>query len=113
VRRPVRRAADRPRLSEVCAAEFLLIGACAEARSAAALGLLQRDKKVSVIIDAVGYHDHHEAKMAFRKMEAKGARLIETRRLAGISHLRSVGICECETCQRLYQKATIGAPDED
>jgi nicotinamidase-related amidase len=109
---------DEPRidriLSEVCAAEFILMGACAEgAVKAAALGLLQRDKKVSVVIDAVGYHDNHEAKMAFRKMEAKGAKLIETRRLAGISHLRQVGICECETCQRLYQKATIGAPDEE
>jgi nicotinamidase-related amidase len=108
---------DEPRidrvLSEVCAAEFLLIGACAEgAVKAAALGLLQRDKKVCVVIDAVGYHDHHEAKMAFRKMEAKGAKLIETRRLAGISHLRTVGICDCETCQRLYQKAVIGGPDE-
>lgn len=109
---------DEPRidrvLSEVCAAEFLLIGACAEgAVKAAALGLLQRDKKVTVIIDAVGYHDNHEAKMAFRKMEAKGAKLIETRRFAGISHLRQVGICDCETCQRMYQKATVGAPDED
>jgi nicotinamidase-related amidase len=108
---------DEPRidriLSEACAAEFYLLGACAEgAVKAAALGLLQRDKKVSVIIDAVGYHDNHEAKMAFRKMEAKGAKLIETRRLAGISHLRTVGICACETCQRLYQKATVGAPDE-
>lgn len=109
---------DEPRidriLSESHAAEFLLLGACAEgAVKAAALGLLQRDKKVTVIIDAVGYHDSHEAKMAFRKMEAKGAKLLETRRLAGISHLRTVGICDCETCQRLYQKATIGASDQD
>jgi len=108
---------DEPRidriLSEVCAAEFILMGACAEgAVKAAALGLLQRDKKVSVVIDAVGYHDNHEAKMAFRKMEAKGAKLIETRRLAGISHLRVVGICDCESCQRLAQKAAIGAHEE-
>jgi len=109
---------DEPRidrvLSEVCAAEFVVTGACAEAAvKAAVLGLLQRDKKVCVVIDAVGYHDHHEAKMAFRKMEAKGAKLIETRRLAGISHLRQVGICDCETCQRLGQKATVGAPEEN
>ncbi len=108
---------DEPRidrvLSEVCAAEFLVLGACAEgAVKAAVLGLLQRDKKVSVIIDAVGYHDNHEAKMAFRKMEAKGAKLLETRRVAGISHLRTVGICDCETCQRLYQKAGVGADEE-
>jgi nicotinamidase-related amidase len=109
---------DEPRidrlLSEICAAEFILIGACAEgAVKAAALGLLQRDKHVSVVIDAVGYHDNREAKMAFRKMEAKGARLIDTRKLAGISHLRPVGICHCESCQRMYQKVPIGAPDEN
>lgn len=109
---------DEPRidrlLSEVCAAEFILMGACAEgAVKAAALGLLQRNKKVGIVIDAVGYHDNREAKMAFRKMEAKGARLIETRRLAGISHLRLVGACHCESCQRLLQKATVGTPDEN
>lgn len=111
---------DEPRidrlLSEVSAAEFILMGACAEgAVKAAALGLIQRDKKVSVVIDAVGYHDSREAQMAFRKMEAKGARLIETRRLAGTSHLRVVGACPCESCQRLCQtqKAIVGAPDEN
>jgi len=109
---------DEPRidrlLSEVCAAEFILIGVCAEgAVKAAALGLLQRDKKVSVVIDAVGYHDNREAKMAFRKMEAKGANLIDTRKLAGISHLRVVGICQCESCQRMYQRAILGAPQEN
>jgi nicotinamidase-related amidase len=109
---------DEPRidrlLSEVCAAEFILVGVSAEkAVKAAALGLLQRDKKVSVVIDAVGYHDNHEAKMAFRKMEAKGAVLIDTRRFAGISHLRLVGICHCESCQRICQKTAVGAPDEN
>ena len=108
---------DEPRidrlLSEVCAAEFVMIGACAEgAVKAAALGLLQRNKRVAVIVDAVGYHDSREAKMAFRKMEAKGARLIETRRLAGASHLRQVGVCHCESCQRLGQRMTIGAPED-
>lgn len=103
---------DEPRidrlLSEVCAAEFILIGASAEgAVKAAALGLLQRDKRVAVIVDAVGYHDSHEAKMAFRKMEAKGARLIETRRLAGASHLRQIGACHCESCQRLAERAGV------
>jgi nicotinamidase-related amidase len=101
-------------LSEVCAAEFILVGASAEgAVKAAALGLLQREKKVSVIVDAVGYHDNRDAKMAFRKMEAKGAKLIETRRIAGISHLRLVGVCQCESCQRTYLKVTVGAPDND
>lgn len=109
---------DEPRidrlLSEVCAAEFILIGACAEgAVKAAALGLLQRDKKVTVVIDAIGYHDNRDAKMAFRKMEAKGAKLVETRRIAGISHLRLVGACQCESCQRIYQRITVGAPVDE
>jgi len=100
-------------LSEVCAAKFIVIGASAEgAVKATVLGLLQRDKKVSVVVDAVGYHDSREAKMAFRKMEAKGARLIETRRLAGTSHLRQVGACQCESCQRLYQKAAVAVPEQ-
>ena len=108
---------DEPRidrlLSEVCAAEFILIGVSAEgAVKAAALGLLQRDKKVSVIIDAVGYHDNHEAKMAFRKMEAKGAVLVDTRKFAGVSHLRLVGACECESCQRMCQRVMMGTPQE-
>ncbi len=109
---------DEPRidrlLSEITAAEFVLIGACAEtAVKAAALGLLQRNKRVAVIVDAVGYHDNREAKMAFRKMEAKGARLIETRRLAGASHLRQVGVCHCEACQRTAQRVVVGVPQDN
>jgi nicotinamidase-related amidase len=106
---------DEPRidrlLSELQAAEFILIGATAEgAVRATALGLLQRDKRVLVVFDAVGSHDNHEAKMAFRKMEAKGARLIETRKLAGISHLRQVGVCRCGSCQQLGRRLHTGAP---
>jgi len=103
---------DEPRidrlLSEVRANEFILIGADAEgAVKATALGLLQRGKNVSVIIDAVGTHDNNEAKMALRKMKAKGARLIETRRLAGTSHLRLVGVCHCESCRGVTRKAAM------
>ena len=87
-------------LSEVQADEFILIGASAEgAVKATALGLLQRGKRVIVVVDAVGLRDKREAKLALRKMEAKGARLIETKKLAGKSHLRHVGICDCEICQ--------------
>jgi len=87
---------DEPRidrlLSEIRANEFVLIGACAEgAIEAAALGLLQRGKRVTVIVDAVGALDKQKAKHAFRKIAAKGARLIETRKFAGISHLKTVG----------------------
>jgi len=100
---------DEPRidrlLSEVRANEFVLIGASAEgAVKATALGLLQRGKKVSVVVDAVGSHNKRDAKLALRKMSAKGARLIETKRLAGISHLKLVGICDCEMCQKRAKK---------
>jgi len=96
---------DEPRidrlLSEMRADEFILIGACTEgAVEATALGLLQRGKRVRVVVDASGLHNKKDAKLALRKMEAKGAKLIETKRLAGISHLRQVGICNCDACQR-------------
>lgn len=95
---------DEPRierlLSEVRADNFVLIGATAEgAVKATALGLLQRSKGISVVVDAVGSLDKREAKLAFRKMKAKGARLIETKKLAGVSHLRQVALCDCERCQ--------------
>ena len=43
------------------------------------------------MVDAVGAQDKQKARHAFRKIAAKGARLIDTRKLAGISHLKSVG----------------------
>ena len=94
-------------LSEVRAKQFILFGACAEADvKATALGLLQRGKNVSVVFDATGGRNKRDAKLAFRKMEAKGARLIETKRLAGSSHLKSVGICDCPMCQAAMATAT-------
>jgi nicotinamidase-related amidase len=79
-------------LSEIRANEFVLIGASVEgAIEATALGLLQRGKKVSVIIDAIGAQDKQKARHSLRKIAAKGARLIETKKLAGTSHLKSVG----------------------
>lgn len=95
-------------LSEVRADNFVLIGASAEgAVKATALGLLQRGKNVSVVVDAVGLLDKHEAELALRKMGAKGARLIETKKLAGVSRLRRVGICDCESCQGRVGKTAI------
>ena len=103
---------DEPRidrlLSELRAGEFILIGASSEgAVMATALGLLQRGKKVSVVVDAVGSRNGKEGKLALRKMEAKGAKLIETKKLAGTSHLRCVGVCDCESCKGLTRKAPI------
>ena len=80
-------------LSEIRANEFVLIGAAIEgAVEATALGLLQRGKKVTVVVDAIGAQDKQKAKHSLRKIAAKGARLIETRRIAGVSHLKSAGV---------------------
>jgi len=98
-------------LSEIRADEFILIGATVEgAVEATALGLLQRGKKVKVLVDALGQHDNKEARLALRKMEAKGAKLIETRKLVGISHLRVVGLCKCEKCRGRSKKAAMKMP---
>jgi nicotinamidase-related amidase len=108
---------DEPRidrlLSEMRAGEFIVIGATAEgAIKATTLGLLQRGKNVTVVVDAVGSHNNREGKMALRKMEAKGAKLIDTKRLAGMSHLRLVGICDCESCQGTTRKKQLAHEKE-
>jgi nicotinamidase-related amidase len=95
---------DEPRidrlLSEVLADEFVLIGAGAEdAVVATALGLLQRGKNIRVIVDALGSWNTRKAKLALRKMKAKGAKLVKTKNLAGLSHLRHAGACRCESCR--------------
>jgi nicotinamidase-related amidase len=108
---------DEPRidrlLSEVRANEFILVGTSLEgAVKMTALGLLQRGKNVTVVVDAVGSHNKREAKMALRKMETKGAKLIETKKLAGTSHLRQVGVCNCESCRGLGRKASAEASEK-
>jgi nicotinamidase-related amidase len=100
---------DEPRierlLSEVRANEFILIGASAEgAVSAMALGLLQRGRKVTIVTDAVGAHNKRLSKLSFRKVKAKGANLVETRKIAGTSHLKLVGACNCESCHGRVKK---------
>ncbi|MHC4123010.1 MAG: cysteine hydrolase family protein [Planctomycetota bacterium] len=91
--------------SEMQGGEFILIGAYAEsAVEATALGLLQRGKKVTVITDAVGSSDRKKADMALRKIKAKGAKLVEAKKLAGTSHLKTVGICHCPRCLPYSQK---------
>ena len=94
-------------LSEVRAKEFILVGSSLEgAVKMTALGLLQRGKKVTVIVDAVGTHNNKDAKLALRKMETKGAKLVETKKLAGTSHLKQVGVCNCESCKGNGRKAS-------
>jgi len=95
-------------LSEVQAGQFILIGADTEgAVKATALGLLQRGKKIAVVIDAVGSKQKKEAEMALRKMKAKGARLIETKKIAGSTHLRCVGVCDCKACRGNTRKTPV------
>jgi len=95
-------------LSEIQADEFVLIGAGSEgAVQATALGLLRRGKNVRIVVDALGSHDRRMASLALRKMKAKGAKLTDTTSLAGTSHLRSVGICGCESC-RIQTKNQAG-----
>ena len=94
-------------LSEVKADEFILIGTCTEdAVKATALGLLHRGKNVRVVVDAVGSHTEKEAKLALRKIQAKGAKLIQTRDIAGISHLRHARTCAYGRCWRKITKKT-------
>lgn len=105
---------DEPRierlLSEVDASEFLLIGATAEnAVKATALGLLHRGKNVTIVTDAIGYHDNKEAKLALRKIEARGGHLTETKKIAGISHLNHIGVCSCPMCQGKEEKFLVEA----
>jgi len=102
---------DEPRierlLSEVRADEFILIGADLEGSiEAMALGLLQRGRHVKVVIDAVGSYNTRRARLALRKIEAKGARSVETKKLAGNSHLRQVRICGCRSCRTARTKMT-------
>jgi nicotinamidase-related amidase len=95
-------------LSELRASEFILVGTSLEgAVQATALGLLQRGKRVTVVVDAIGLHNAGEAKLAMRKMETKGARLIETKKLAGSSHLRLVGVCNCESCRGSVSQESV------
>lgn len=101
---------DEPRIerlfTEIRAGEFILVGANAEdAVLATALGLLQRNKRVTVIIDAVGSRDSKAGALAMRKMQAKGAQIIEAKRIAGITHLRRVGICHCDLCKNFAHRS--------
>ena len=88
-------------LSEVQVQEFIIMGAgTEEAVKATALGLLHRGKNVSIVVDALGSYSKREAKLALRKMNSKGAKLVTTEELAGISRLRRIGACKCKSCRK-------------
>lgn len=103
---------DEPRiermLSELAVDEIIIMGAITEgAILKAVLGLLQRGKRVTVFTDAIGSIDKNAAEMALRKMEAKGARLVEAKTIVGVSKLNKVGVCKCDRCQGKMHKATL------
>ncbi len=102
-------------LTEMRANEFIVVGAAAEgAVQATVLGLIQRHRRVTVISDAIGIRDMHEGKMAMRKMEAKGAVMVDSKKIAGVSCLNLVGACGCDSCQRIHAKGqTVGTTQAD
>lgn len=94
---------DEPRaerlLTELRADDFIVIGAPAEgAVTSTVLGLLQRGKRVVVLTDAIGVYDRKTAEVEMRKWQAKGAILMETKDLAGATHLKTAGVCDCKIC---------------
>jgi nicotinamidase-related amidase len=103
---------DEPRadriFSELAINDFIVFGAGTEdSVKATVLGLLARKKNVILLTDAIGSHDKNAASIAMRKMEAKGAKLVETKSLFGSTHLRLVGTCECDRCQGKMQKTSV------
>jgi nicotinamidase-related amidase len=105
---------DEPRaeriMTELKASEFVVIGGPAESSVLyTVLGLLTRGKSVTVIVDAVGSHEKSSAEIALRKMQAKGAKLIDSKSLLGNSSLRQVNACECERCRGVLAKASRSA----
>jgi len=87
-------------LTETRANEFIVIGGPTEtALLATVLGLLVRQKSVTVVYDALGSIDKSAAEVALRKMQAKGAKLVDTRTLFGASHLHLVHACTCDRCR--------------
>ncbi len=97
-------------LTETKASEFVVIGGPVEtAVLHTVLGLLLRQKPVTVITDALGSHEKTAAGVALRKMLAKGAKLVDSKSLFGSSNLRQVHACNCERCRGLLQKTTLSA----
>lgn len=100
---------DEPRadriLSELRADEFIVIGANAEgAVGATVLGLLQRGKNVTVVTDAIGYQSREAYDLILRKIQTKGANLIDTKQLAGTSKLENINACKCVRCRGKLRK---------
>ncbi len=86
--------ADRV-LSELEADEFILIGAAAEgAVKATALGLLNRRKNVTILVDAIGSYNKFAGEITFRELWERGARLTDIRTFLGYRRLFLSEACE-------------------
>lgn len=96
-------------LTEASASEFIVIGGPAESAVLyTVLGLLTRKKNVTVLLDTLGSHEKSAAEIAIRKMQAKGAKLSDSKALLGNSRLRLIHACQCERCRgKLQQSATL------
>lgn len=81
-------------LTESEANEFILIGAPTEgAVRATALGLLHRQKKVTVLVNATGSLNVASGKIALRHMRARGAILTDTKVFLSHSSLHLPRVC--------------------
>ena len=86
-------------LSELQADELILIGAPTEgAVKATALGLLARQKKVTVLIDATGSYNKTIGEIALRRILERGGKLTDTRTLLGFSFLQLMGLGHSGQC---------------
>ena len=71
-------------LTNLKADEFVVMGTQVDtSMCATVLGLISRRKSVSIVTDAIFYTNKNACKLALRKMEAKGAKLITTESLTG------------------------------
>lgn len=100
-------------LSEVKATDFIVIGGPIETTvKSVVLGLLLRQRSVTVLTDAVGSLEKNAADIALRQMQAKGARLTESKSLFGAGHLHLVHACPCDRCRGRLQKSNLTAETE-
>ena len=78
-------------LTELKTDRFIICGVGLEsAVKEVALGLLCRNRNVSLVLDAIGSSTVSPNSLTIRKLEAKGAKLITTVGLTGNSRLRSL-----------------------
>ena len=83
---------DHPRadrlLTDINCDEFIVFGMSLNtAVGPTALGLLHRNKKVLLVTDAVDMSRGRDTLITLRKIEAKGAKLVQTESIVGPSHL--------------------------